>query len=95
MVDFEIHFTEGFAGEIIDTLVDGRVLATTRLQTRFQIGLAHVEKLQTADGEEVTLRLGRNNETRFRLDATQPFVTVMLDDGRLTIATSKTSPGYL
>lgn len=92
---FEFHFTEGFSGQEVRIVMDGRVIARAELRTRFQIGLAHIEAVGLPGGKEVIVDLGRDGEARLRLDEERPFVTVSLAGGKLTVAASADRPGYL
>ena len=92
----EFHFQELFTGERIDLLAGDRVLARFVANTRFQIGLAHIERLELADGDEVTVRIDeRGLQATVTVDIDKPIVTVRLMDGQLQIESRSTTPGYV
>lgn len=91
---FEFHFQEGFLGQKIDLLVEGKLRASFKAKTRFQTGLAHIEPLMLHDGEEVVIRQ-EGKDKAFRVDQGKPFVTLGISDGTLTIDGREQSPGYL
>jgi hypothetical protein len=53
----ELHFQEGFSGENVEVLLDGRTMAEFEARTRMQIGVAHIEKLALDPGQTITVRI--------------------------------------
>ncbi len=93
---FEFHFQEIFSGERIDILTGGNVRAHVVATTRFQTGLAQIEKITLCDQEEVTLLIKELNlEASLRVDITKPFVTVNMRNGQFQVDKTSTRPGYL
>lgn len=92
----EIHFQEVFSGERIEVLAGGAIVAEITAKTRFQTGLAHIERLRLRDGEEVTLRIpALGLETRTTIELARPYLAVNLSNGQLTARRLTTSPGYV
>ena len=93
---FEFHFQEIFTNERIDIITDNEVRAQVVAKTQFQTGLAHVEKLELKDEEEVTLLIRELNlKSTFKVDATKPFVTIRKTDDALHVDHTAKRPGYL
>lgn|GEM_PF-1973854 len=92
----EIHFQEIFSGERIEVLAGGAIVADITAKTRFQTGLAHIERLRLRDGEEVTLRIpALGLETKAVIEVARPYLTVTLSHGQLTAHSVATCPGYV
>jgi len=92
----EFHFQETFSGERIDIVTGDSVRADVVATTRFQTGLAHIEKIPLYDQEEVTLLIKELNlEASLRVDITKPFVRVNMRNGQLHVDKTSTRPGYL
>lgn len=92
----EIHFQEIFSGEHIEVSAGGTVLADVTAKTRFQTGLAHIERLRLHDGEEVTLRIpALGLETKAVIEVARPYLAVTLSNGRLSAHSVATCPGYV
>ena len=92
----EIHFQEIFSGEPIEVLAGGAIVAEVTAKTRFQTGLAHIERLRLRDGEEVTLRIpALGLETKTTIEVARPYLVVTLSNGQLTARSVATSPGYV
>lgn len=92
----EIHFQEIFSGERIEVLAGGVVVAEIKAKTRFQTGLAHIERLRLHEGEEVTLRIpALGLETTALIEAARPYLAVTLSHGRLSAHSVAACPGYV
>ena len=92
----EIHFQEIFSGERIEVLAGGAIVADVTAKTRFQTGLAHIERLRLRDGEEVTLRIpALGLETKAMIEAARPYLAVTLSNGRLSAHSVVACPGYV
>ena len=92
----QFHFQELFTGEQIDLLAGDRALARFVARTRFQTGLAHIERLELADGDEVTVRIDELDlEATVTVDPDRPFVAIRLENGQLQIESRATTPGYV
>ena len=95
-LNIELQFTEGFTGQNISIRVEGEIVANFTAQTKFQTGLAHIEMLDLRDGKEVTVTIGEPEiELRLDVDASQPFITFVLQDGTLNVSKTDKRPGYL
>lgn len=95
-MQIELHFTEGFSGEEISILVEGRIVAEFSAQTKLQTGLAHIEMLDLPDGEEVVVNINRpKTSVHLDVDASHPFVTFALQDGVLLTRKTDLRPGYV
>jgi len=53
----ELHFQDGFSGETVEVEVDGTLVARFVAKTRYQINLAHIEAVELAHGQTLTIRL--------------------------------------
>ena len=92
----EIHFQEIFSGERIEVLAGGAIVADVTARTRFQTGLAHIERLRLHDGEEVTLRIpALGLETKAMIEAARPYLAVTLNNGQLSAHNVAACPGYV
>jgi hypothetical protein len=90
----EIHFQEGFSNEKAQLLVNGDVVEEFSLNTRFQLGMAAIKKVDATPGTKVQVVLpGR--DIRQQLPVGHPYVKVSLEDGKLTISSTDQMPGYL
>lgn len=95
-MQLELHFTEGFSGEEISILVEGRIVAEFSAQTKFQTGLAHIETLDLPVGEEVVVNFSKpETSVHLDVDASHPFVTFALQDEVLITRKTDIRPGYL
>jgi hypothetical protein len=92
----ELHFQEGFSGERVEVLVDGRSMAEFEARTRMQIGVAHIEKLALDPGQTVTVRIrDRDIEGSITAAAGKKFIIVNMSGDLLTVKNSDALPGYL
>lgn len=92
----ELHFQEGFSGEQVELLVDGRSMAEFEARTRMQIGVAHIEKLALDPGQTVTVRMkDRDVEGSITAVAGKKFIIVNISGDLLTLKNSDATPGYL
>lgn len=92
----EFHFVEFFSNDRIDISVGDEVRSQVVATTKFQTGLAHIERLELHDGEKVSLRIEESNlETTLKVDINAPFIIVRLTDRQLRAEAAPTSPGYL
>ena len=57
MSEIELHFQDVFSGEEIEILLNDMVVAKRSMKTRFQTGLAHIEKLNVDLGDEIEVRV--------------------------------------
>jgi archaellum component FlaF (FlaF/FlaG flagellin family) len=93
---YELHVQEGFSGESVEVLVEGRIVATFEARTRMQIGVAHVEKLLLDPGQTVTVRIkDRDVEGSITAVAGKRFIIVNMQGDLLTLKNSDALPGYL
>lgn len=91
----EIHFAEGFTDESAEIHFGDKVVRVDALNTRFQIGLAHIEPLLLEDGEGVTIEISDGQRLLVQFDAQKPFIVLSLQDGRLTAEIKEQRPGYV
>ena len=92
----EFHFQEIFSGERIALLTGDDVRARFVASTQFQIGLAHIERLELCDGEAVTIRVeDLNLDVTVNIEVAKPFVTVNLQNGQVRIDKVEKTPGYV
>lgn len=92
----ELHFQEGFSGELVDVCVGDEVLTSFEAKTRYQISLAHIESLTLEPRRKVSIRIKELDLLKtFRLKAGVSFVTINLVDGALVIKQEESSPGYV
>ena len=90
----ELHFQELFSGEHIEVLHNGRTVAAFAATTRMQIGLAHIEHLDVADGDTVTVVAeGKRTEVPLVADADKYLVTLV--DGAIGITPASGVIGYV
>ena len=93
---YEFHFQEGFSGQTVTIAVAGIEIARVEAKTRYQTGLARIEKLELVSGQEVTLGLkALNLSESFILDSQSTYVIINLEDDKLVVRFENASPGYL
>jgi len=93
-----IHFQEGFSGETVELWRGEERVGRWLLQTRMQIGLAHIETITVEPGERLRVTLpGTGALTSFVApDANGAHVILVNHDGHeLRVKTTEDEPGYL
>lgn len=90
----EIHFQEGFSNEKAQLLVDGEVVEEFFLNTRFQLGMAAIKKVDAVPGTKVQVVLP-DRSIKQPLPVSHPYVKVSLEDGKLTVSPTDQMPGYV
>jgi hypothetical protein len=90
----ELHFQEHFAGDPVEIRVNNRRVAAFLAKTRYQIGLAHIEKLKIDDGDEVTVVVGGHTIRAPLVDGVDAYV-VRLEGGTPSIEPARGPLGYL
>lgn len=92
----EIHLQEGFRGESVVIEIDDAVLARLEPRTRFQLGLAHIERANAAVGQLLRIALPELGLTaEHRLSADDRWLIVNRQDRALTIRSVLDAPGYV
>lgn len=91
----EFHFQEFFRGEEIRILVNGEPVVAFTATTRPQIGLAHVQPVQTEEGDHVTVCVDGVGEQSVDIEKGVAYWIVNLVDGALTVAPGRDSPRYM
>ena len=92
----ELHFQEGFSGEAVEVRVAGKAAAHFVARTRVQTGLAHIEKLELADGTTVRITMPATGaEASFKVSKASPHIVVNVVNQKLNVEAKKESPGYL
>lgn len=89
----EIHFQEHFAGEPVEVRINGRPVAGFAATTRYQVGLARIEKLEIGEGEDVTVVVS-GQAMRVPLAGDVDVYVVRLADGILSIEPARGAIGY-
>ncbi len=91
----EIHFREGFTGELVEVTVQGEARMRRELRTRLQIGVAHIEELRVQPGQEAVVALPASGvRAAIEFGDTDRWITVDLEDGALVVRRAESSPGY-
>ena len=92
----ELHFQEGFSGEAVEVQVTGKAAAHFVARTKVQTGLAHIQKLELADGTTVRITVPATGaEASVKVSKASPHIAVNLVNKKLDIEAKKESPGYL
>lgn len=95
-MEYELHFQEVFSGENVEIIIDGVIVSSITLQTRFQTGLAHIEKLQLQPGQKVEIRIVELKiNTILHLKEDFMYVIINLHNGVLLTRATDRLPGYL
>ena len=89
----EIHFQEHFAGEPVEVRINNRKVAAFAATTRYQIGLAHIEKVEIDDGDQVTVVVA-GQTIRVPLADDVDVYVVRLADGIPSIEPARGPIGY-
>lgn len=90
----ELHFQEDFAGEPVEVRINSREAAAFTATTRYQIGLAHIEKLSIDANDKVTVLVG-SQSLAVPLAADVDTYVVRLTAGVLSIDPAKDPPTYV
>jgi hypothetical protein len=92
----EIHLQEGFRGETVVIDIDDEVLARLAPSTRFQLGLAHIERADPTVGQSVRIALPELGlSAEHRLSADDRWLVVNRTGESLTIRSVSDAPGYV
>lgn len=95
-MNLELHFQDGFSGETIEVLVDGEVRARFQAKTRYQIGLAHIEKVSVEPGQRLEVRLAESGTAvSVPVDSDKTYCVVSRKLEQLFVNTTDRMPGYL
>lgn len=89
----EIHFQEYFDGEPVEVRINNRQIAAFPATTRYQIGLAHIEKVKIDDGDQVTVVVA-GQTIRVPLTGDVDVYVVRLADGIPSIKPARGPVGY-
>lgn len=57
MAEIELHFQEVFSGETVRISRNGNQIGERKLKTRFQTGLAHIEKIEVDLGDTIKVEI--------------------------------------
>ncbi|MGE0280611.1 MAG: hypothetical protein AB7P20_08365 [Rhizobiaceae bacterium] len=99
MSEIELHFQEAFSGETIQILLNGKLVAERSMKTRYQTGLAHIEKLDAKPGDEIEVRVaGKGISSKVNIvdsDKNTSNYKVIMKDGRIFSEYSKDPLLYL
>lgn len=91
----ELHFRDGFTGEVVEVTVDGERRMRRELRTRLQISLAHIEEIEVYPGQTVVVAVpARGLDRAIEAEATDRWFTVDLEGDALEFARSATQPGH-
>lgn len=94
--DFELHFQEGFSGESVVVEVDGLPVSRFTANSRFQTGLAHIERVQITDGSEIKIAIpAAGAKATIKASRLTPYIVINLKDKRLLLEANAESPGYM
>lgn len=91
----ELHFQEGFTGDVVTLAVDGKMRLRFKARTRLQVGLAKIARLKLAPGQTVSISvpdLGLCAE--YRVAEGDCWLTINMVDRALIVRTAQGSPGY-
>lgn len=92
---YELHFQEGFTGETVEILVDDAVVASFQARTRMQISLAHIERMELAPAQVVTIRVDGAISGSITADRDKKFIKINLKDNKILLDAVSSTPGYL
>jgi len=99
MSEIELHFQDAFSGETIQILLNGKLIAERAMKTRYQTGLAHIEKLDAKAGDEIEVRVaGSAVDSKIKVvnsDNNTKNYKVIMKSGRISIDYSKDPLLYL
>lgn len=92
----EIHFQEGFSGQHVVVAVDGEVRLEFEARTRFQTGLARLERIRLDPGQVVSVAVSEDDVSdEYQVDEDVRWIAVNLVDNHLSIRPQKSGPGYV
>ena len=95
-IEVEFYFEEGFTGDPFSISIDGRTVATLEPTTRFQTGLAHVERVRCDDGALAVIKSeALDLSVDHRVSANEMFIRINRVDGRLLVQSTGHQPGYV
>lgn len=91
----ELHFRDGFVGDVVEVTVDGERRMRHELRTRLQISLAHIEEIEVRPGQRIEVSVpARGLRAAAEVLATDRWFTVDLELDALELARSDTLPGH-
>jgi hypothetical protein len=92
----ELHFQDGFSGESIEVLVDGKVRAVFTAKTRYQINLAHIAKVDLKPGQKLAIRVENTGGTiEFPTSGTGKYYVISKNFEQIVVKRTDNMPGYL
>lgn len=93
---YELHFQEGFIGDGLTILLDGKRVKAVKPRTRMQTGLAQIETIDAAPGQTLAIHASKSGESaQLTLRKGQQFVNINRLATGLVIESADVSPGYL
>lgn len=96
--DMELHLQEGFIGQRVIVLVDGKTIADeASVITKLMLGLAQIIELNVAPGQDVLITIKGDPDIQhsFTVRPDRPFVTVTQTEAGWMLAFPEHAPGYL
>ena len=91
----ELHFQDGFAGEVVEVAVDGDLRMRRELRTRLQISLAHIEEIEVQPGQEIVVTVpARRLSKGIEAKATDRWFTVDVEGDELVLKRAEVLPGH-
>lgn len=92
----ELHFQEGFAGDMVTLEIDGKASARFEARTRPQIGLARIETLRLEAGQSVAITVpGKGLKAEYCVDEGDRWITINIVGRSLVLRPAREEPGYL
>jgi hypothetical protein len=93
---YELHFREGFGGDHVTILVDGKPVKQLDLTTRMQLGLAHIEKVELKPKQKLSIQLKDHADlSNIPLNKKSPYIKIDKEEDAVAIEPTDVSPGYL
>lgn len=91
----ELHFREGFSGEMLCILINTRKSDCFELKTRVQTGLAKIVPLDWSTEDTLILEISASGIRKKLNETTEGFFLIDLKNGQLHVRHSNEQPGYL
>jgi hypothetical protein len=91
----EVHFQDGFSGEAIELLVDGRTVARFAARTRYQTNLAHIERLEILPNQKITIQCAGLPARTIAGGTSPAYIVVRKVGDQLELEKTEQSPGYV
>lgn len=95
MTEVALHFQEGFSGETVQILVNGKPIGERSLKTRNQIGLAHIERIEVSSGDQIEIKIAGLSEAKVKIIDVSSSIKINLVDKKLIVGQTNEELRYL